>query len=176
MVLDHPIHLEEGDDEEDIFVSPQTLSTIRLELRAAVADLSARGLKLAAKWAAEQLAGLRQPSTNMERPAGIFSGPRAWEGWVEEEAGEDEGTAPAEFSDAFLVAKACFDTGEYRRAAHVLQVEKEEAGIEGGMEGGGEGEASLPARTINQEELFLRSYASYLAGEKVKRTDGTVCR
>lgn len=29
MVLDHPIHLEEGDDEEDIFVSPQTLSTIR---------------------------------------------------------------------------------------------------------------------------------------------------
>ena len=74
------------------------------------------------------------------------------------------------------MAKACFDTGEYRRAAHVLQVEKEEAGIEGGMEGGGEGEASLPARTINQEELFLRSYASYLAGEKVKRMDGTVCR
>ncbi|TFJ88739.1 hypothetical protein NSK_000308 [Nannochloropsis salina CCMP1776] len=168
MVLDHPIHLEEGDDEEDIYVSPQTLSTIRLELRAAVADLSARGLKLAAKWAAEQLAGLRQPSTNMDHPAGMFSGPRAWEGWVEEEAGEDEGTAPAEFSDAFLVAKACFDTGEYRRAAHVLQMEKEEAGIEGGMEGGGEGEASLPARTINQEELFLRSYASYLAGEKAK--------
>jgi hypothetical protein len=55
-------------------------------------------------------------------------------------------------------------------------MEKEEAGIEGGMEGGGEGEASLPARTINQEELFLRSYASYLAGEKVKRVDGTACR
>jgi len=32
---------------------------IRLELRAAVADLSARGLKLAAKWAAEQLGGVR---------------------------------------------------------------------------------------------------------------------
>jgi hypothetical protein len=38
----------------------------RLELRAAVADLSARGLKLAAKWAAEQLAGLRYVREEIE--------------------------------------------------------------------------------------------------------------
>ena len=43
--------------------------TIRQELRPAVVDLSNRGLKLAAKFAAEQLAGLRpDPDTTEKKP------------------------------------------------------------------------------------------------------------
>ena len=70
----------------------------------------------------------------------------------------------SQLSDAFLVAKAYFDTGEYRRAAHVLKPEKKKK-----KDGSSSSKETTETVTtpINQEELFLRCYATYLAGEKV---------
>jgi hypothetical protein len=69
------------------------------------------------------------------------------------------------FTDLYLTAKVYFDLGEYQRAAHTLEAKVSAAlaqlrrGAAAG-EGGGAG--------LNQEELFLRCYSLYLAGEKVR--------
>lgn len=74
------------------------------ELRKAVHDLSARGLKLAAKWAAEQLVGL---------PASVSEGSSA-----------DISFYPTDFgktpSYKLLFAKSLLDVGEYQRSAAVF--------------------------------------------------------
>lgn len=71
-------------------------------------------------------------------------------------------------SDVYLTAKVYFDMGEYQRAAHTLEA-RVSAALQGLRRGAAAGEAAAGA-TLNQEELFLRCYALYLAGEKVRHT------
>ncbi|GAB5036504.1 anaphase promoting complex subunit 8 [Nannochloropsis oceanica] len=157
-----PANQEEGDDKncDEVSVTPRVLATVRMELRTAVTDLSVRGLKLAAKWAAEQLGGLRQASSSAVTAGAVERGEDENEEEYEEEYEEGERAPPLDLSDAFLVAKAYFDTGEYQRAAHVLKSKENKSR--------NDDNGSTTTATINQEELFLRCYATYLAGEKAK--------
>jgi hypothetical protein len=64
----------------------------------------------------------------------------------------------ANLSDAYLAAKSFFDLGEYQRTAHTLRPRPDPQAA---------ASSAGPAAPPNQEELFLRCYALYLAGEKV---------
>lgn len=77
-------------------------------LRSSVGALQLRGLKNSAKWAAELLAGLSPDagSTAVPPEAELLLG---------------VGLGPQDCSDAFLLAKTYFDTGEFQRCAFALQ-------------------------------------------------------
>ncbi|CAM9791084.1 unnamed protein product [Chrysoparadoxa australica] len=89
-------------------------SLIQYELRCAVADLSERGLKIAAKWAGEQLVGL---------PDGLDSSPGG-SSYPQADPGESD-------TRELLFAKALLDVREYQRAAQVLGSDKGMASLEG---------------------------------------------
>eukprot|EP00884_Botryococcus_braunii_P015299 jgi/Botrbrau1/2452/Bobra.0226s0011.1 len=105
----------------------------RAELRKAVLDLRERGLFSAAKWAAEQAAGLVVEEKTL-RP-----GRKSRLGHPSTASRNEE-----EEDDAYLLAKASFDMKEYARTAYIL------------------------ARHRTGKGLFLRTYATYLSGEKRK--------
>ena len=105
------------------------------ELRDAIARCRARGLTRAAAWACEQLCGLETARADADA-----DGATATSAAMDEDEDEDE----AMMDDAYSLAKAYFDLGEYRRCAHALR------------------EANAPLQT------FLREYATFLAGEKSK--------
>ena len=127
------------------------------ELRQAVRDLQNRGLLHSVRWAAEQLYGLADEvpvaahdatptqlrdddddEMEMETPARGFEEESLWRGrgGTAETAGDD-----------YVLAKAYFDLGEYRRASHQLSENRTSLG------------------------RFLRYYALYLAGEKRKNEE-----
>ncbi|KAG5177193.1 hypothetical protein JKP88DRAFT_350801 [Tribonema minus] len=110
----------------------------KYELRLAVRDLSARGLKLASKWAAEQLLGL---------PPGPASAHSSLYPRVEFTEGDGMDSM---WHDQLLFARTLLDTGEYQRAAAVFGSDAQAV-------------AELPAHA-----QFVRHYALYLAGEKRK--------
>jgi len=142
------------------------------ELRQAVRDLQNRGLLHSARWAAEQLYGLADeepggedeagrgfaPSTpappadddamEMETPASVV---RPRDGAVALDDGGSSwrggGCTPESAGDDFVLAKAYFDLGEYRRASHQLSDNRTSLG------------------------RFMRYYALYLAGEKRKNEE-----
>lgn len=132
------------------------VSSYRLQLRCAVKQLRERGLYAAAKWAAEQLIGLPDDAKLPGPPAVLFSPEKtsSKKSSRKKEAMALTGTGnlpveeeEEEEDDIFLLAKSYFDTREYRRAAHVLN------GVSG------------------KKSLFLRCYATYLAGEKRKEEE-----
>lgn len=133
-----------------------TTLTHRRELRRAVRQLRARGLIVAAKWAAEQLVGLSEKhrgdgvdskvdSVKVKDSAGFE--PRARRVASESRTATDDDEDSDHDDDALLLARSYFDNREYRRAAHALQ----------GASG--------------SRATFLRFYATYLAGEKRKEED-----
>ena len=73
---------------------------VRSELRSAFQLLSSRGLKLAAKWAAELCVGLPDAP-------GSF-------------AADDAAAVGEHMDDRYMLSKSYFDLGEYQRAAEVL--------------------------------------------------------
>ena len=132
----------------------------RLHLRQATAALQLRGLTNSAKWCAEQLVGLEQSSQDAEKlSASAVEGPAA--------ALLCKG--PEHCSDRFLLAKTYFDLGEFQRAAFLLQAPPAPLG---GVELG-DPSASPPSslRGLPGEELFLKAYALFLAGEKAKEQE-----
>uniref|UniRef100_A0A7S3SU49 Cdc23 domain-containing protein n=1 Tax=Emiliania huxleyi TaxID=2903 RepID=A0A7S3SU49_EMIHU len=92
------------------------MTTHRAQLRAAVRDLSDRGLKCSAKWAAEQLVGLAGGPLDDE--AGTSDAPMS--------PAEEVGSREEE--DQLLLAKAYFDLNEFKRAAHALRVARGASG------------------------------------------------
>jgi len=125
----------------------------RSQLRLATAALQLRGLKNAAKWCAEQLSGLEE--TGAPQPAPPV--PAASEALLRRSS--------ADCSDRFLLAKTYFDLGEFQRAAFVLQAPSGRGGD------GGAGAKPSSLRGLPGEELFLKAYALYLAGEKAKEQE-----
>eukprot|EP00250_Pteridium_aquilinum_P025082 c3012_g1_i1 orf=380-2110(+) len=131
------------------------VSSYRLELRCAIRQLRERGLYAASKWAAEQLIGLPDdarasgPSSVMFSPEKSSSKKvsRKKEAVTVESVNMLVEEEEEEDEDIFLLAKSYFDMREYRRAAHVLN------GVTG------------------KKPLFLRWYATYLAGEKRKEEE-----
>ena len=80
------------------------------ELRDAIARCRARGLTRAAAWACEQLCGLETARADADA-----DGATATSAAMDEDEDEDE----AMMDDAYSLAKAYFDLGEYRRCAHL---------------------------------------------------------
>lgn len=124
----------------------------RNELRTAISQLNGRCLYSAAKWAAEQLVGIKQnrakytPSnTRFQRGSSsicrrfrtneISSTPVAGVSYVSTPVMEEDEVVDSDF---YLLAKSYFDCREYRRAAHVLRDQ------------------------TGKKSVFLRCYALYL--------------
>ena len=117
-------------------------STAARELRKACKQCSERGLRCSAKWAAEQLAGLRSPA-GADQEMGAPSPLASDNGMMMGDESELE-AEPEEEQDNVMLAKAYFDANEFLRAAHTLRVARHHRG------------------------RFLRWYSLFLAGEKRK--------
>jgi Anaphase promoting complex subunit 8 / Cdc23 len=121
--------------------------TIRSELQTATIVLSQRCLKLAAKWASEQLLGL---------PWG-----QKMESGTSSVAQSELVTAVLQESDpTVLYAKSLMELGEYMHAASVLSRPNSMVTT-----------MAAPLPQLSAYGIFLRAYALFLAGERRKEED-----
>jgi len=133
------------------------LEGARENLRNATTILSQRGLKLASRWAAEQLNGLAPSPNPYQLPSmGVLHG-----------AG----------SDLELYAKSIFDLGEFHRAAAILSLNPTEgevykpSGIRKVETKGGDLTILPPRDSLTSFGVYLRAYALFMAGEKRKEEE-----
>ena len=125
-------------------------ATIQAELLQATAILSHRGLKLAAKWAAEQLVGIDGASHNNNSSNNAIKFQHS--DLVLPTMGE---LTPKEW-----YAKSLLDLSEYLHAAAVLSEPTDDVVLIPG-----------PASDLSSFGVYLRAYALYLAGERRKEED-----
>lgn len=119
-------------------------ATVQTELLQATAILSHRGLKLAAKWAAEQLSGIAIVS----QPYGTSS--------------HKINLLPtfSELTPKDWYAKSLMDLGEYLHAAAVLSEPTDDVVLIPG-----------PLADLSSFGIYLRAYSLYMAGERRKEED-----
>ena len=130
--------------------SGSVLAPLRAELLAAAAVLSDRGLRVAAKWVLEMLAGVATdggfagPAPGAALPPGALEAAASGPG---RGAPADEGT--------YQLARLLIDGREFARAAHALDVRH--------MRGG-----CAPPRpeVYPPRHFFLRSYALYMVRDR----------
>ncbi len=158
-----------------------SVENAKSKLRKAVKILNQRGLKLASKWAAEQLIGLAQPSTSPLRKFDFRSSS------IEISSRDDEYDHA---SDIELYAKSILDLGEYHRAAAILSINPITANnasrqqpphqrpttktnINGKTRGNTGGDLMIqpPLPNLSPYGIFLRAYALYMAGERRKEEE-----
>jgi Anaphase promoting complex subunit 8 / Cdc23 len=159
-------------------------SLVKAELLQASAILSHRCLKLAAKWAAEQVVGIPvgQPASLQEE-----NNPE------ELESGQDQKTPPAaaprvqsvlqeellNMTEQDWYAKSLVELGQYLQAAVVLSQEAGSSGDDDGNVNDADGNASQinmpeitqigpPSSNLSSYGIYLRAYALYMAGERRK--------
>ena len=149
-------------------MAPDT-DAVRAELRAAVRQLSDRGLRRSAKWAAEQLVGLA-PAASDDHAMEMAS----------PHAGEATAIDAAE-ADMVLLAKAYFDVNEFKRAAHALRAARGSSAKF--LRWCAPARASFAALTAPRRArrrpqhparaagCHARRYSLYLAGEKRKEEE-----
>jgi len=130
--------------------------SMQQELRVAARMLSRRGLRAASRWAAELRCGAAVgagapslPSESASASAGASAAADAADVAAEDDAG-------------FALAKACFDCGEFGRAAALLDRTV--------AAGGGAGASASPP-PLPPLFFFLRCYALYLDGERLKQAE-----
>lgn len=135
--------------------APWNGDTIRSELRQSIFILSHRGLKLAAKWASEQLIGLPPPPVtgvtteenanpnNLVEPSMLLF---------------DMNKGPVE--DMALYAKSLLDLGEYAHAAAVLSQPNSDIT-----------NVSPPLLDLTSFGIYIRAYSLYMAGERKKEEE-----
>ena len=116
-------------------------SSVRAELLQATSVLSHRGLKLAAKWASEQLVGI--PVGN---PATL-------------EVNLLQGEL-TQMTEKDWYAKTLFDLGEYLHAASVLSQPSNDVS-----------RIAAPLEHLTSFGMYLRAYALYLFGERRKEEE-----
>ena len=122
-------------------------SQIRSDLRMAATILSHRGLKLAARWASEQLTGLG----GIDHFAANSFDPTAFQPWMLEFT---------QLQDRDLYAKSLLELGEYLHAAATLSKPNDDVTS-----------MSPPLADLSQYGFYLRAYALFLAGERRKEQD-----
>ena len=121
--------------------------TIRSELHVATIVLSQRCLKLAAKWASEQLMGLPWKGQKTDSPMTIMEQPQIT-------------AVLQETNPSVLYAKSLMELGEYMHAAAVLSLPNTIVTTMSPM---------LP--DLSPYGIFLRAYALFMAGERRKEED-----
>ena len=151
------------------------LGGARARLRQASTECSRRGLKLASRWASEQLMGLaahpppgdcRDQELQTAEDGGFFS---------------EECCQP---TDVELYAMSLFDLGEYSRAAHVLSVNGDAASHGASSSThhtNSSDETSLcqinpPQKTLTCLGIYLRAFSLYLSGERRRQEQVTELR
>lgn len=123
--------------------------TIRSELNAATIVLSQHCLKLAAKWASEQLLGLSWSNQKVESGTQTMA------------MDQELITAVLQERDAsVLYAKSLLELGEYMHAAAALSLPNTNVTT-----------MSPPLPQLSSYGIFLRSYALFMAGERRKEED-----
>lgn len=136
---------------------------IRSQLRMAVAVLSHRGLKLAAKWASEQLMGL----VNTINDGCIVSGKDSpsWAHGTSSGIGDMNSNSKwihelGNLQDRDLYAKSLLELGEYLHAAAILSETNDDVT-----------KMSPPLPDLSNFGIYLRAYSLYMAGEKRREQD-----
>jgi hypothetical protein len=138
-------------------------ATVQSELLLATSVLSHRGLKLAAKWAAEQLVGVHNNSNKSNNTGSNMM--------MQQQQQQQQYAAWSDLTHKDWYAKSLLDLGEYLHAAHVLS-DTTNAASEGV---GGTTDIILqipgPASDLSSFGIYLRAYALYMAGERRKEED-----
>ena len=143
--------------------------TIRNELHAATIVLSQRCLKLAAKWASEQLLGLPSYNNNHIKGQPKNDAPDAVPSMTTTTTTSSTSSIMEnpqilavlqETNPSVLYAKSLLELGEYMHAAAVLSVPNSIVTSMSPM---------LP--DLSSYGIFLRAYALFLAGERRKEED-----
>ena len=190
MSMNYNNPLEDGDiDAFEVW----KIDEIRNSLREAVVELSNHSLKLASKWAAEQLAGLPTPKPQMgvnttqynhaQNRADSFDDvhhttPKASPSNHGLISKEKDRNSPD--YDLVLYAKSLLDLGEYERAAHVLSLNtasgtnmEKPAGklASGASVTSMKSTGGPPLPFLSATGIYFRSYALYLAGERRKEEE-----
>ncbi|WDK12057.1 tetratricopeptide [Colletotrichum graminicola] len=164
------------------------LSQLRESLQDAVVKCSERCLYSSAKWAAELLNAIPEPSidaaaadTDAQYVPTVFAA----------NADPEEGLLEAKEINKYLLAKALFDTREFDRCAAVFLPDSVLSGVlNSNTEGSsgalraskGKGKTKVEAETrtagsstelprLSQKSLFLALYAKFMSGEKRKDED-----
>ncbi|KAL7488140.1 hypothetical protein ACHAW6_014831 [Cyclotella cf. meneghiniana] len=135
----------------------------RMQLRRAAVECSKRGLKLASRWASEQLVGLPPPSSS----ASSGATPATSSNIKSQETHEYD--SMDHMTDAEIYAFSLFDMGEYSRAAHVLSLPSiPHSGSEEYANGSSFGMIHPPRNDLTPSGIYLRAFALYLDGERRK--------
>ena len=123
---------------------------IHRQLQESVYQLSIRGLKVSAAWAAELTTTISIPTSISEPTVSRTT------------------TQIHAIDDTFMLAKMYFDLGEYRRAARVLGSEEHS---HFNTTGTSSASSSWTNKTteFSNAHYFLRAYALFLAGERTKQ-------
>ena len=148
------------------------LEEARTTLRSATINLSNRGLKMASRWAAEQLNSLvpSNDDTNVNANHHVSSFSTAATSEVQTTG-----------NDLEMYAKSILDLGEFQRAASILSANPEGLNSDGsgllptgkkriGTKGG-DLIIYPPLETLTSYGVYLRAYALYMAGERRKEEE-----
>ena len=162
------------------------LEEARSTLRSATIILSTRGLKMASRWAAEQLNSLA-PSNNNQHHGSTNANVNANHRVPVTSHPMNTSPVSSELqssgNDLEMYAKAIFDLGEYQRAAAILSVNPEASRHPGGTSGlqptgrkrvgtkGGDLNIHPPLQTLTSYGIYLRAFALYMAGERRKEEE-----
>ena len=126
----------------------------RSALRNAATLCSRRGLKLASRWASEQLVGLAPPQINDTAPNNITN--------------HSVTITNESLNDHEIYAHSLFETGEYGRCALSLSQRCTSSGTIS--------EIPPPRNDLSPTGIYLRAYALYLEGERKKEEEVTELR
>jgi len=187
----HQTLLGYHDSESD---QPWNTSIVRTSLRQAVVELSNHSLKLASKWAAEQLMGLPLITSNSNTPRIMkresISRSDSFDDIQHDSTTKETSTnihsiitspfppTHAPDYDLILYAKSLLDLGEYERAAHTLSFHSNH----GHSNKQNSTSATIftigapPLPNLSKTGIYFRAYALFLAGERRKEEQGVELR
>jgi len=140
------------------------LNQARSQLRRASRECSRRGLKLASRWASEQLMGLASSSSSTAAATTTSDDSNLLL--------PEERCQP---NDVELYAMSLFDLGEYSRAAHVLSASST-SNESSSFSDGSLGQIQPPRDDLTSLGLYLRAFSLYLDGERRKEEQVTELR
>ena len=153
------------------------IQNARLQLRRASRECNRRGLKLASRWASEQLMGLAVVPQNNNNQTTTTNPMMMLDNNNESLLllSPEECCQP---NDMELYAMSLFDLGEYSRAAHILSIPASLAHntATSPSSDGSLGQINPPRKNLTPLGIYLRAFSLYLEGERRKEEQVTELR